>query len=110
MLVKLENILEIVNGKGFQCSSLHIMGGYRTPYYNKAIGNVKNIRHIYDDASDIFIDVNPQDAMMDVFNKDGIIDQKDAVIIYNMIDNMPDGTGFKAYNGGLAKYEKNAVR
>jgi uncharacterized protein YcbK (DUF882 family) len=53
---KMELILQRLNAKGYRCDSFHVMSGYRTPYYNKAIGNVKYSRHIYGGAADIFID------------------------------------------------------
>ena len=52
----MELILQRLNAKGYRCDSFHVMSGYRTPYYNKAIGNVKYSRHIYGGAADIFID------------------------------------------------------
>ena len=51
LLIKLESILEKMNGSGYPCTTLHIMSGYRTPYYNKAIGNGIYSRHIYGGGS-----------------------------------------------------------
>jgi uncharacterized protein YcbK (DUF882 family) len=86
--LKLELILEKVNEKGYICETLHVMSGYRTPYYNKAIANVKYSRHVYGGAADIFIDEKPKDGMMDDLNKGGKIDYHDAAIIYNIVDAM----------------------
>ncbi len=107
LLLKLELILEQVNKKGFQCNTFHIMSGYRTPYYNKAIGNVKYSRHCWCGAADIFIDENPKDELMDDLNKDGKIDQKDANVLYDIIDEMHRIPWFSGFIGGLGKYKEN---
>jgi len=106
LLLKLELILQKVNEKGYHCNTFHIMSGYRTPYYNKAIGDVKYSRHIYGGAADIFIDENPEDGMMDDLNKDGKIDYKDAVIIYDIIDAMYGRPWYEIFIGGLGRYRR----
>ena len=47
-------ILQKVNERGYRCDTFHIMSGYRTPYYNGAIGNVRYSRHVWGGAADIF--------------------------------------------------------
>ena len=108
LLLKLELILEKVNERGYQCETLHIMSGYRTPYYNEIIGNVKYSRHLYGDAADIFIDENPKDEMMDDLNNDGKMDYKDAAILYEVIDEMYGKPWYKIFIGGLARYKKTS--
>ncbi len=108
LILKLELILEEVNKKGFKCNTFHIMSGYRTPHYNKAIGNVKYSRHCWGGAADIFIDENPNDDMMDDLNKDGKIDHKDAKVLYDIIDVMYSKPMYKNLIGGLGKYKANA--
>ncbi len=105
-LLKLEHILEAVNEKGYTCSTFFIMSGYRTPYYNQKIGNVKYSRHVWGGAADIFIDENPKDGMMDDLNKDGKQDYKDALIIYNIIDDMYGKSVYERFVGGLGLYKK----
>lgn len=109
LLMKLELILEQVNEKGYRCDTFHIMSGYRTPYYNKTIGNVKYSRHVYGSAADIFIDVNPPDGMMDDLNGDGKADHHDAAILYDIIDAMSGKPWYERFAGGLAKYKQNAA-
>jgi hypothetical protein len=106
LLLKLELILEKVNGMGLYCETFNIMSGYRTPYYNKLIGNVKYSRHLWGGAADIFIDENPKDKMMDDLNKDGKIDYKDAAVLYDIIDNMYGKPWYKPFIGGLGRYKK----
>lgn len=106
LLLKLELILEKINEKGYRCDTFHVMSGYRTPYYNKAIGNVKYSRHIYGGAADIFIDENPKDKMMDDLNQDGKIDYRDAAVLYRIIDELYGKKFYEPLLGGLARYKK----
>jgi len=106
LLLKLELILEKVNQKGYRCDTFHVMSGYRTPYYNKAIGNVKYSRHIYGGAADIFIDENPKDDLMDDLNQDGKIDYRDAAVLYRIIDELYGKKFYDRFLGGLARYKK----
>jgi hypothetical protein len=108
LLLKLELLLERINQKGYHCNTLNIMSGYRTPYYNQAIGNVKYSRHVYGGAADIFIDENPRDETMDDLNRDGRIDFKDAAIIYEIIDGLYGKKIYERLTGGLARYKKTS--
>ena len=106
--MKLEMILERMNEKSHNASTFAILSAYRTPYYNKAIGNVKYSRHVYGGAADIFIDENPKDGIMDDLNKDGRTDYRDAAIIYDIIDEMYGKPKYAPYVGGLARYRRSA--
>ena len=106
LLLKLELIIEKVNEQGIPCNTFHIMSGYRTPYYNKLIGNVKYSRHLWGGAADIFIDENPRDGMMDDLNGDGHIDFQDAGVLYDIIDQMYGKPWYERFLGGLGRYEK----
>lgn len=106
LLLKLELILTKLNDTGYHCNTLHIMSGYRTPFYNKAIGNVKYSYHLWGGAADIFIDEDPKDGNMDDLNKDGTIDYRDATILYEIIDRMYEQSWYKIFIGGLGRYKK----
>jgi hypothetical protein len=106
LLLKLELILANVNELGYQCHTFNILSGYRTPYYNKTIGNVTYSRHMWGGAADIFIDENPRDDIMDDLNRDGKIDWRDAKILYDIIDDMSWEAFFEPFVGGLARYKK----
>lgn len=106
LILKLELILEKVNEKGYACNSFHIMSGYRTPHYNQSIGNVKYSRHCWGGAADIFIDENPKDNMMDDLNRDEKIDDKDAKVLYDIIDEMYGEPWYEIFVGGLGRYNK----
>jgi hypothetical protein len=106
LLAKLELILEKVNAAGYPCTTLAVLSGFRTPHYNKAIGNVQYSRHQWGGAADIYIDHDPVDEMMDDLNKDGKINWRDAAILYDIIDGMYGKPYYRPYVGGLARYRK----
>jgi hypothetical protein len=109
LLLKLELILEHVNKNGYYCDTFHVMSGYRTPFYNKSIGNVKYSRHLWGGAADIFIDESPKNAYMDDLNRDGVINWKDAQVLYKIIDGLYGKPFYDFFIGGLAWYRKTSV-
>jgi len=102
LYVQLEQILTDVNAQGFRTDSLTIMSGYRTPYYNAAIGNVPYSRHIYGDAADIFVDLDG-DYRMDDLNGDGLINRDDAEVLASWVDYPTEVTADED-DGGLGVY------
>ncbi|MFH1313857.1 MAG: D-Ala-D-Ala carboxypeptidase family metallohydrolase [Candidatus Eisenbacteria bacterium] len=106
LLLKLELVLEKVNEMGYPASTFEVMSGYRTPYYNKMIGNVKYSRHVWGGAADIFIDEEPRDCIMDDLNKDGKHDYRDAAILYDIVDEMYGKPWYQLFVGGLGRYKK----
>jgi len=109
LLVTLEQLLEMVNAHGYSAQTFTIMSGYRTPYYNRAIGNHTTYsRHLWGDAADIFIDEEPRDGRMDDLNQDGVIDAHDADVIYQLIDNASEPRIQKIMMGGLARYRETS--
>jgi hypothetical protein len=108
LILKLELILEEVNKRGYRCNTFQIQSGYRTPSYNKTIGNVKYSRHVWGGAVDIFIDEKPKNGIMDDLNGDGAIDYRDAAIIYDIIDEMYGKSFYEAFVGGLGWYRKTS--
>lgn len=108
LLLKLEMILQKINEKGIHCQTFNIMSGYRTPYYNKKIGNVKYSRHLWGGAADIYIDESPKDQLMDDLNRDGKISHKDAKILFNIIDSLYNKDVYSPFLGGLAFYENTS--
>lgn len=104
LLLKLENILATLNRAGHPTSDLVIMSGYRTPHYNRAIGNVPYSRHVYGGAADFYIDENPADGVMDDLNGDGRLDEEDARWLANFIDAMSHRGDFGPRIGGIGIY------
>lgn len=108
LLLKLELILEKVNEQGYHAVSFNILSGYRTPYYNQMIGNVKYSRHVFGGAADIFIDEDPKDDMMDDLNNDGQFNYLDADVLYRIIDEQFGKPWYNPFVGGLGRYKKTA--
>ncbi|MDB5050830.1 MAG: Peptidase [Fibrobacteres bacterium] len=107
LILKLELVLEKANRAGYACSTFHVMSGYRTPFYNRLIGNVKHSAHQFGGAADIFIDANPEDGEMDDLNGDGKSDAEDSELLFNLVDAMSLNEFFLPYLGGIGKYSKN---
>lgn len=103
LLLKLEMILDKVREKGIAAETLFIMSGYRTPYYNRRIGNVPNSRHVFGDASDIFVDVDG-DGRMDDLDGDGRSDFEDARVLADWISELADDPFYAPLVGGLGRY------
>lgn len=55
LLLKLEELLAYLGAHGVPASDVHVMSGYRTPWYNTRLGNVEYSRHMWGDAADIYI-------------------------------------------------------
>lgn len=105
LLLKLEYVLQILNREGIATDSLHVMSGFRTPWYNQAIGNrTTSSRHLYGGAADIFVDVDPVDGRMDDLNKDGKVDKADALYLYQLLDKASGTPIWRKFPGGLAYY------
>jgi hypothetical protein len=105
---KLELFLADVNKNGIRSDSFVIMSGYRTPFYNRSIGNVSSSRHMYGGAADIYIDVSPTDMYMDDINADKKNDFQDAVYLYNLADGLSNRYNRDDLIGGLGKYQSTA--
>ena len=103
LLLKLELIKHELNRKGVDAKKIIVMSGYRTPYYNKSIGNVKFSRHVFGDAADIFID-NDGDYYMDDINGDGKRNYADAKKMADIIENLSTRESYKPFVGGLGIY------
>jgi uncharacterized protein YcbK (DUF882 family) len=86
---KLELVLSDLQSHGFDVSGVTVMSGFRTPQYNAGGGNTggrANLsRHMYGDASDIFIDSN-HDGQMDDLNHDGRVTIDDSRVIEAAVD------------------------
>ncbi len=84
LLTRLEALLASLNEDGLtEAASFFVMSGFRTPFYNTAIGSAKFSRHMYGDAADVYLDVSPRDGVMDDINSDGKITKADANFMYD---------------------------
>lgn len=109
LLLKLENILTSLNRADVPTEDFVIMSGYRTPFYNRAIGNVPYSRHVYGGAADLYIDENPADGVMDDLNGDGRLDRGDARWLADFIDEMARRGDFGPRIGGLGVYGRTSA-
>lgn len=110
MLVRTEALLtELRDDLRTPADTFFVMSGFRTPFYNTAIGSARLSRHMYGDAADVFVDTDPQDNVMDDINGDGRVTRSDAEFLYDFAaslftseDDLPPG--------GLGAYGPNAIR
>ncbi len=109
LLLKLENILASLNKAGHPTDGFVIMSGYRTPFYNRAIGNVQYSRHVWGGAADFYIDEAPADGRMDDLNKDGRVDRADAEWLAKFINGMSRRGDFGRRVGGVGIYGSTAA-
>jgi hypothetical protein len=110
LLLKLERVLDLVHQAGHDVRRFRILSGYRTPHYNRAIGNTTTYsRHVYGAAADIFIDDHPADGRMDDLNGDGRSDLRDAAVLADMVHRAFDNARDAALLGGVSAYPSNAA-
>lgn len=107
-LVRLETLLSFIQRThDNDAETLFVMSGYRTPFYNSAIGSARFSRHMYGDAADVYVDTKPRDGNMDDINGDGRITKADANYMYDQAQKLFAKDGLK--QGGLGAYRANAV-
>jgi len=86
---KLELTIQELEAMGHPVRHITIMSGFRTPEYNYTGGNTQGranlSRHMYGDASDVYID-NDGNGAMDDLNHDGRVDVRDAEVILQAVE------------------------
>jgi Peptidase M15 len=107
LLLLLERLLAEVQSSDFDVETFGIISGYRTPWYNRSIGNVQYSRHVYGDAMDIFVDADG-DGRMDDLNRDGVHDMADIKLFYDMVDALKALPENVALVGGVGRYRRNS--
>ena len=105
LLDKLELTIQELEATGHPVKHVQIMSGFRTPQYNHTGGNVAGranlSRHMYGDASDIFVD-NDGNGMGDDLNHDGRVDTRDAEVVGQAADRVE--RKYPALVGGVGVY------
>lgn len=110
LILKLEWLLREINDRGFEVPTLHVMSAFRTPYYNRSIGNdTDHSQHLYGGAADVFVDVN-MDGYMDDLNDDGDVTREDAEYLAEIIEEMENENRYRPFIGGLGIYSPAAHR
>ncbi len=108
LLLKLELLLDSVQARGIHATTFRVMSGYRTPFYNRSIGNkTAYSRHLYGDAADIFIDENG-DGSMDDLNGDHRVNRADAEYLGRVVSQVQETSSFKRFIGGLGLYRSKS--
>jgi len=103
LVEKLELLLAELNQRGIRTDSLHVMSGYRTPWYNRSIGNVPFSRHVWGAAADIFVDTTG-DGRMDDLTGNGISDVTEARILQRIVEETFADPPSPRLVGGLGLY------
>jgi hypothetical protein len=103
LLVLLERLLAEVRASGVAIDTFGVISGYRTPYYNKRIGNVPTSRHVYGDAFDFFVD-GDGDGLMDDLNRDGQRNRADVDWLFSLIENFSRKSDNALLVGGIGRY------
>jgi Peptidase M15 len=107
LLLKLEMLLEEASRQGVPVTRFRIMSGYRTPYYNRSIGNeTRYSRHLYGDAADIYVDEDG-DGVMDDLDGDGRADLEDARLLAGVVERLSRSSWYRPFEGGLGLYRGN---
>lgn len=107
--LKLEALLARVRAEGIRASTLTVMSGFRTPHYNRAIGNVSYSRHVWGAAADVYIDEAPQDGAMDDLDRDGRVDRRDADWLAVLAESLEAAPGGELLVGGVGRYEATSA-
>jgi hypothetical protein len=103
LLLHLEGILRLVNEQGFDVGTLHVMSGYRTPYYNKVLRDAVYSMHQFGGAADIFVDKDDR-FRMDDLNRDLRVDTGDAKYLAAQIEQLLARPSFRRFEGGMGVY------
>lgn len=107
LLRKLERLLAAVNAEGHACSTLAVMSGYRTPAYNRRLGNVAYSSHVWGWAADVYVDAD-SDGWMDDVTGDGRGNLKDAYWLFQLAEQLDREAGGPELTGGLGLYATTA--
>jgi hypothetical protein len=101
-LSMLEDFLQYVNDSGFKIDTFGVISAYRTPFYNRLIGNVANSRHVYGDSMDLFID-RDGDGRLDDLDGNNLRNSEDVKLLYQLaVEFQEKSKGL--YVGGVGKY------
>lgn len=107
LLVLLEGLLEDVRSRGYDVDTFGVISGYRTPWYNRKIGNVPYSRHVYGDAMDIFLDADG-DGLMDDIDGDGMRNRKDINRLFRIVEAFKARPENVLLIGGIGRYGRTS--
>ncbi len=107
LVYKLELLNEKIQKKGYRCSKLKIVSGFRTPARNYNAGGGRNSAHIYGGAADCLIDEDG-DKNIDDLNRDGRRNSQDSKILMAIADELDKEleVSYPQLVGGLGWYRR----
>jgi uncharacterized protein YcbK (DUF882 family) len=109
LLDKLELTIQELEAMGHPVRHMVIMSGFRTPNYNVHGGNTAGranlSRHMYGDASDVFVD-NDGNGVMDDLNGDHRVDERDAQVIQQAVERVE--SKYPSLVGGVGVYSASS--
>ena len=105
LIDKLELTIQDLESHGIDVKHMQVMSGFRTPRYNHGGGNTAGranlSRHMYGDASDVFVD-NDRNGSMDDINRDGRVDTRDAAFLGQAVERVEKK--YPSLVGGVGVY------
>jgi len=106
---RVTRVIAELEATGHPVRHVAVMSGFRTPQYNAAGGNTSGraelSRHMYGDASDVFVD-NDGDGRMDDLNHDGRVDMQDAEVSLQAGERVEQK--YPSLIGGVGAYSASA--
>ncbi len=109
LLDKLELTIQELEATGHPVRHMTIMSGFRSPNYNYTGGNIQGranlSRHMYGDASDVFVD-NDGNGIEDDLNHDGRVDARDAQVVSDAADRVE--RKYPSLAGGIGVYSASS--
>lgn len=105
LLLKMERLLEDLNDRGIPASSFYVVSAFRTPWYNRQIGNATTYsRHTYGDAVDFLVDVN-RDGVFDDIDRNGSVGSSDIYFLRDIVTSLENRSKNPKLVGGFGVYE-----
>jgi hypothetical protein len=109
LIDKLELVIHELQQEGYPVEHLAIMSGFRSPRYNETgdkSGRSSISRHMYGDATDVFVD-NDRNGWTDDVNRDGRVDIRDAEVVARAAERAE--ARYPALVGGVGIYPATRV-
>lgn len=104
LLLKLEAVVDYLHGRGIPPDAIHVMSGYRTPWYNAQLGNVLYSRHTWGDAADLYISGTHGAPDPGDVNHDGRDDYRDSQLLAEDFSSLFHESQYDYLRGGIGSY------
>lgn len=104
LLLKLEAIVDYLDAHGVPPDDVHVMSGYRTPWYNAQLGNVLYSRHTWGDAADLYISGPHGAPDPGDINHDGRDDYRDSQLLAADFSRLFHSPEYNYLRGGIGSY------